>query len=1340
MATDTLWIDFTNDKLFWLDGQFTSTINDEQDISGVSGQPRGISSTDTDDVIWIEGGDAGSDRIHLQSGRFTSTIKDSQDLTNTNSRPQDASLDINGDVVWCGDEESGFGSTLYLMSGMFSSTIKDSEQVEDTIVGCCSNENGDVPWCRTAGELKLTSGSFTSTIKTSIDIASFETNPRGVSWNGLGDTLVSGIEADKLYKLSGQFTTTIHDSEDVSVSSPQGIDTTDYSARTSAVPSSYDTNVSDSIAVAETVNIKVRELHVSVVDSITIVESFIDKYVLSLVIKDIDVADSINIIESIEASPPLMDGYNSPTYYRNVHEDSMLGQTFTATGTYEVTSIRCKFARNGILTENAHLYLYTIDEDGFPTGSPMCYIEFDPSAYSALLSWYEYALSSYLVLESGKSYAVVVAYDFGDEDNCLRWGTNTDTPTPYSSGCAIKNVGPLWYTFIPQIMSEDFSFGVVGSYISQDYTLRDKNDLNCLELSYSISEQQWATQQIIPEKTYTLKYIDLALYSSSVYNPQQNMQVYIVKLQSDGLPAEAEAYNGIPRKVLAEVVQPAYKVWRKLNDLTPWTHFELDTPVILYAGCSYSIVVKLSKDSEGTSIYWGGDSGGINYNGQVAIKPAGVNRWNTLSNHNMGFKLFGANVSGLHAGDAVAVDEYVAVQIAGVDRANIFVDVKDKISVKKDYNGVHIGLTRLVNQGAQSDNSDYDFYLQNWPAILFPAAGDFWVTRIGVLMGKTGTPTGDGYIGIRYTDSDNFPTTTVTWVSFEVSDLQTTPQMEYFDLPPAKLNAGQMYAITIATPSSTAGNYITCRYLNPAVLGDAHWCTTANWGATWTMATANTNMVFEIFGYADKGAGELDIEMVKGVDTYSVAVTNQYCRGQNFTPNIQGWLTGIDLPIYATAGSTGSLQVELYDTDGDRLPNYWGNQPGLGEEELIDVSALGNVAADPMSWYHHEFSKPIYLSDSAHYAIVLNRTTAGSGTVYWGGCDSTPPLAGHESLHSDDFGENWTKDDLVDMSFRTYMLPVGPPELNISIDDAVSISESLSAGRPIEIQSDMDTGYAFDGQIYGANLYGQVFYPETDYLFTDFSIYGNRVGSPGICNISVYKVTNDVKPLGRLDIDYLASVSEDVDEWLTDLEWHKLSFDTPTVLYAGQGYVFVISCPDGADANNCIEWGIDNSNTDNAGAMIYSTDDGLSWIVQSAYSPYYRIYGSSSEWDIDIKLKTKHDSDINTFGDIHVSLHKAQTFQVDERVLCDKVAVGLTSDIDTYGYIVAELYNTDGAGKPLTDGYDPIVSGTIETGVLPSRIDRPIPWSYANFATPADLTPGVTYALVLRKMPVGGEG
>ena len=75
--------------------------------------------------------------------------------------------------------------------------------------------DNDTPWCGVeASKLYLQSGQFTSTLKTSEDVSAVDA-PWGITWDGTNSPW-SGNTNDKLYLQSGQFTSTLKDSEDVS--------------------------------------------------------------------------------------------------------------------------------------------------------------------------------------------------------------------------------------------------------------------------------------------------------------------------------------------------------------------------------------------------------------------------------------------------------------------------------------------------------------------------------------------------------------------------------------------------------------------------------------------------------------------------------------------------------------------------------------------------------------------------------------------------------------------------------------------------------------------------------------------------------------------------------------------------------------------------------------------------------------------------------------------------------------------------------------------------------------------------------------------------------------------
>jgi hypothetical protein len=160
-------------------------------------------------------------KLYLQSGQFTSTLKTSESLSVIDSGVQGISWDaIN--TPWCGSADD----KLYLQSGQFTSTIKTSEYVNSidvSPVGVCTNDVSrrlfgipvTIPWVGfDTLKLYLQSGQFTSTVKDSEAVGSIDSQSYGITFDGT-DTPWCGGFADKLYLQSGQFTSTIKTSEDI---------------------------------------------------------------------------------------------------------------------------------------------------------------------------------------------------------------------------------------------------------------------------------------------------------------------------------------------------------------------------------------------------------------------------------------------------------------------------------------------------------------------------------------------------------------------------------------------------------------------------------------------------------------------------------------------------------------------------------------------------------------------------------------------------------------------------------------------------------------------------------------------------------------------------------------------------------------------------------------------------------------------------------------------------------------------------------------------------------------------------------------------------------------------
>ncbi len=118
------------------------------------------------------------------------------------------------DTTWVGQQYT----KLYLTSGEFSTTIKSSASVsgKDASPRGISWDGANTPWGGILGDkLYLNSGQHTSTLLASEVIGSWDNDLRDISWDGT-DTPWCGSEAGKLYLQSGQFSGTLKTSQSIS--------------------------------------------------------------------------------------------------------------------------------------------------------------------------------------------------------------------------------------------------------------------------------------------------------------------------------------------------------------------------------------------------------------------------------------------------------------------------------------------------------------------------------------------------------------------------------------------------------------------------------------------------------------------------------------------------------------------------------------------------------------------------------------------------------------------------------------------------------------------------------------------------------------------------------------------------------------------------------------------------------------------------------------------------------------------------------------------------------------------------------------------------------------------
>ena len=81
----------------------------------------------------------------------------------------------------------------------------------------------ETPWCGSADDkLYLASGQFETTLKDSQDISGVDTTPNSIEWDGTNSAW-TGTQANKMYLQSGKFDAQLKTSFDPSISEPTGI-------------------------------------------------------------------------------------------------------------------------------------------------------------------------------------------------------------------------------------------------------------------------------------------------------------------------------------------------------------------------------------------------------------------------------------------------------------------------------------------------------------------------------------------------------------------------------------------------------------------------------------------------------------------------------------------------------------------------------------------------------------------------------------------------------------------------------------------------------------------------------------------------------------------------------------------------------------------------------------------------------------------------------------------------------------------------------------------------------------------------------------------------------------
>ncbi len=273
---DSPWMGSEAEKLYLQSGHYTSTLKTSEDISGVATDATGGITWDGTNTPWS--GDNPPARLYLTSGQFTSTIKTSTNIggagigtTGMDTNAIELSCDVSGTMVSLDTDESDIvagGRTIILtlntgrlnpQSDTWHPDIgANNSRTTDLINGLTSSGAEANGWnnvvragltfsdvVRTSATVvTITLPAFAS-YDITIDEAITATIPATALTGANGpltaapsfvvareaaaantDTIWSGATDEKLYLQSGQFTSTIKDSEDVSAVDTPGTSAT----------------------------------------------------------------------------------------------------------------------------------------------------------------------------------------------------------------------------------------------------------------------------------------------------------------------------------------------------------------------------------------------------------------------------------------------------------------------------------------------------------------------------------------------------------------------------------------------------------------------------------------------------------------------------------------------------------------------------------------------------------------------------------------------------------------------------------------------------------------------------------------------------------------------------------------------------------------------------------------------------------------------------------------------------------------------------------------------------------------------------------------------------------
>jgi hypothetical protein len=342
------------------------------------------------------------------------------------------------------------------------------------------------------------------------------------------------------------------------------------------------------------------------------------------------------------------------------------------------------------------------------------------------------------------------------------------------------------------------------------------------------------------------------------------------------------------------------------------------------------------------------------------------------------------------------------------------------------------------NWPADSVNSDTSTREDRWQSQSFAATGAYTIDVISYYGRRItgGGSIGTCYIEIFATDplDDGKPTGSALVSQDFDGDLIDTSSDAWHDITldtPLSLTRATTYTIILRAPNSPgSAEWLDWRVdaLSDYTSGENF--STTNGGASYSRAGSDSTLPFRVYGASDTPTLLAEI-LFEDDATSGSSVTTSSWYAQTISASVDITLMGVDLSMYATSDSAGTISIEVYPTDAEDKPVTSGSALGSATYNRPDFAPLSDR---PNPWIGVNFDSPVALQANTHYAIVVRSST--SSASYWKNASISGTYPGGRSWRTSDSGATWVVlGSNGDMAIKSYVFSaagVTPEDLDYS--------------------------------------------------------------------------------------------------------------------------------------------------------------------------------------------------------------------------------------------------------------------------------------------------------------------